>query len=200
MTGHPETQYTKGMRVLLLDNLDSFTHNVRHGLVEVGAEVRVLRRDQGEMIDIERANPDLLVISPGPGRPEAAHLSLAAIQALAGRIPILGVCLGFQCLAIAFGGAVDCSLEPVHGKVSQIRHDGQGLFQGLPDPLAVGRYHSLAVTRMPECLELSAWAQDGTPMALRHRSLPIAGVQFHPDSFLTPQGIEIFRHALAGRF
>jgi len=200
LTRHPQTRYTKGMRVLLLDNLDSFTHNVRHGLVEAGAEVSVLRRDQGELVDIEREDPDLLVISPGPGRPEDARLSLAAIHAFAGKIPILGVCLGFQCLAIAFDGAVGCSMNPVHGKVSQIRHDGEGLFQGLPNPLLVGRYHSLVVTRMPECLQSSAWAKDGTPMALRHRFLPIAGVQFHPDSFLTPQGTEIFRHALAGRF
>lgn len=198
--GGLRTRYTGGMRVLLLDNLDSFTHNVRHGLVEAGAEVIVLRRDQGCLEDLERTAPGLLVISPGPGRPEDARLSLAAIHAFAGRIPILGVCLGHQCLAVAFGGEVGRATEPVHGKVSPIHHDGRGLFEGLPDPLEVGRYHSLAVTRLPECLETSAWAEDGTNMALRHRSLPIAGVQFHPDSFLTPLGSEIFRHALAGRF
>lgn len=188
------------MRVLLLDNLDSFTHNVRHGLVEAGADVTVLRRDQGSLGDIEREAPDLLVISPGPGRPEDAHLALEAIHALAGRLPILGICLGHQCLATAFGGEVGRAEVPVHGKVTPIRHTGTGLFSGLPDPLAVGRYHSLTVTRLPDCLERTAWAEDGTVMALRHRSLPLAGVQFHPDSFLTPHGLDIFRHALAGRF
>jgi len=194
------SRYTGGMRVLLLDNLDSFTHNVRHGLVEAGGDVIVRRKDQVSLSEIEREAPDLLVISPGPGRPEDAKLSLEAIRAFVGRIPILGVCLGHQCLAVAFGGAVGRAPEPVHGKVSRIHHSGRGLFDGLPDPLEVGRYHSLAVTRLPECLEGTAWAEDGTLMALRHRSLPIAGVQFHPDSFLTPQGTQIFRHALAGRF
>jgi anthranilate synthase/aminodeoxychorismate synthase-like glutamine amidotransferase len=188
------------MRVLLLDNLDSFTHNVRHGLVEAGAEVSVLRRDQGSLAEIERTPPELLVISPGPGRPEDARLSLEAILALAGRIPILGVCLGHQCLALAFGGAVGRLPEPVHGKVSPIFHHGTSLFAGLPDPFEVGRYHSLGVTRMPDCLEATAWTADGAIMGLRHRTLPIAGVQFHPDSFLTPHGSRIFRHALAGRF
>lgn len=187
------------MRVLLLDNLDSFTHNVRQGLVEAGAAVTVLRRDEGGLEDIERSSPDLLVLSPGPGRPEDAALSLAAIGALAGRVPILGICLGHQCLALAFGGEVGRAPEPVHGKVSRIRHDGRGLFEGLPDPFEAGRYHSLTVTRVPACLEASAWSGDGLVMGLRHRTLPIAGVQFHPDSFLTPLGPAIFRHALAGR-
>jgi len=188
------------MRVLLLDNLDSFTHNVRHGLVEAGAEVIVLRRDQGSLADIERSIPDLLVISPGPGRPEDATLSLEAIHAFAGRLPILGVCLGHQCLAVAFGGTVGRAPEPVHGKASSIFHGGTSLFEGLPDPFEAGRYHSLGVTRMPECLETTAWTEDGAIMGLRHRTLPIAGVQFHPDSFLTPHGSRLFRHALAGRF
>lgn len=188
------------MRVLLLDNLDSFTHNVRHGLVEAGAEVIVLRRDQADLADIEREAPDLLVISPGPGCPEEAALSLEAIRVFCGRLPILGVCLGHQCLAVAFGGAVDRAEEPVHGKVSRIFHDGRGLFEGLPDPFEAGRYHSLGVTRLPECLEKTAWTEDGALMGFRHRTLPIAGLQFHPDSFLTPLGPRIFRHALAGRF
>ena len=188
------------MRVLLLDNLDSFTHNVRHGLVAAGADVIVLRRDQGSIRAIEREAPDLLVLSPGPGRPEDAHLAMAAIQTFAEKLPILGVCLGHQCLAMAFGGSVERAPEPVHGKVSQIRHSGRGLFQGMPNPLEVGRYHSLTVTQLPDCLERTAWTEDGIIMGLCHRSLPIAGIQFHPDSFLTPQGTEIFRHAIAGRF
>lgn len=188
------------MRALLLDNLDSFTHNVRQGLVEAGAEVQVLRRDHVCLTDLLAADMDLLVISPGPGRPEEASLSLEAIRALAGRLPILGVCLGHQCLAVAFGGEVGRAPVPVHGKVSRIRHNGRGLFEGLPDPFEAGRYHSLTVTRLPECLEATAWSEDGLVMGLRHRDLSIAGVQFHPDSFLTPQGAVIFRHALAGRF
>lgn len=188
------------MRVLLLDNLDSFTHNIRHGLVKAGASVTVLRRDQATLAEIEGWAAELLVIGPGPGRPEDASLPLNVIRALAGRVPILGVCLGHQCIAQVFGGAVEQVPEPVHGKVSAIHHNGRGLFQGLPDPLEVGRYHSLAVTRLPECLERTAWAEDGTLMALRHRTLPLAGVQFHPDSFLTPLGTEIFRHAIAGCF
>ncbi|MDP2876423.1 MAG: aminodeoxychorismate/anthranilate synthase component II, partial [Holophaga sp.] len=162
------------MRVLLLDNLDSFTHNVRHGLVEAGAHVVVLRRDQGTILDIEREAPDLLVISPGPGRPEDARLAMETIQAFAERIPILGVCLGHQCLALAFGGRVERAPKPVHGKVSSVRHGGCGLFDGMPDPFEVGRYHSLAVTQLPDCLERTAWTEDGVIMGLRHRSLPIA--------------------------
>jgi anthranilate synthase/aminodeoxychorismate synthase-like glutamine amidotransferase len=188
------------MRVLLLDNLDSFTHNVRQGLVEAGAEVRVLRRDQGALADIEREAPDLLVISPGPGRPEDVTLSLQAIEVFAGRMPILGVCLGHQCLAMAFGGAVGPAPEPVHGKVSPVFHGGTGLFEDLPNPFPAGRYHSLTVTQVPVCLETTAWSEEGLVMGLRHRTLPVAGVQFHPDSFLTPLGSRIFRHALAGRF
>ncbi len=194
------TQYTGRMRVLLLDNLDSFTHNVRHGLVEAGADVVVLRRDQGTVLDIEREAPDLLVISPGPGRPEDARLAMETIQTFAESIPILGVCLGHQCLALSFGGRVERAPQPVHGKVSSVRHGGCGLFDGMPDPFEVGRYHSLAVTHLPDCLERTAWTEDGVIMGLRHRSLPIAGIQFHPDSFLTPLGTEIFRHAITGRF
>jgi anthranilate synthase/aminodeoxychorismate synthase-like glutamine amidotransferase len=188
------------MRVLLLDNLDSFTHNVRSGLVQAGANVVVRRRDRTSCAEIVREAMDLLVISPGPGRPEDARLSLEVIRTLAGRVPILGICLGHQCLALAFGGEVGRAPEPVHGKVSRIRHLGQGLFEGLPTPFEAGRYHSLAITRLPDCLEATAWSEDGLIMGLRHRTLPIGGVQFHPDSFLTPHGPEIFHHALAGGF
>jgi anthranilate synthase/aminodeoxychorismate synthase-like glutamine amidotransferase len=187
-------------RVLLLDNLDSFTHNVAQGLVEAGARVEVLRRDRTTLAALEAAAPELLVLSPGPGRPEDAALALEAVRAFAGRIPILGVCLGHQVLACAFGGEVGRAPEPVHGKAWAIRHDGAGLFTGLPDPLLAGRYHSLVVTAVPRAFQVSARTPEGLVMAMRHRDLPIAGVQFHPDSFLTPHGLEIFRNALLGRF
>lgn len=184
-------------RVLLLDNFDSFTHNVRHGLVRAGADVLVMRADGGGLEEVEAARPDLLVISPGPGRPEDALLSMEAIRRFAGRLPMVGICLGHQCLALHFGGHVVKSPEPVHGKVSRVRHDGQGLFRGLPDPLAVGRYHSLSVDALPDCLLCTAFTEDGLVMGLRHRELPLHGVQFHPDSFLTPNGPEIFRNVIA---
>jgi len=187
------------MRALLLDNLDSFTHNVRAGLLTAGAEVVVVRRDQASLARLEAEAADLLVIGPGPGRPEDAALSLAAIRAFAERCPILGVCLGHQCLAVAFGGRVAQARAPVHGKVSRIRHHGQGLFTGLHARFPAGRYHSLVVTELPACLEATAWTDEGEIMALRHRHRPLAGVQFHPDSFLTPSGTEIFRNALDGR-
>lgn len=184
-------------RVLLLDHFDSFTFNVAQGLVEAGADVQVRRVDDGTAEAAATGPLDLLVLGPGPGRPEEARLALNLVARLAGRVPILGICLGHQVLALAFGGAVTRGPAPVHGKVSVVRHDGRGLFAGLPSPLEVGRYHSLAVTRMPGELEACAWSEDGAVMALRHRSLPLAGLQFHPDSFLTPCGAELWRHALA---
>jgi len=191
--GYPE-------RVLLLDNYDSFTWNVADGLAAVGAEVDVRRVDAIDLAGIEAAAPDLLVISPGPGRPEDAFLSLSATQRFAGRIPLLGICLGHQCIALAFGGTVTRSPAPVHGKTSVIRHDGRGLFTGLPEGLVAGRYHSLVVMDVPDVLEVTAWSDDGLVMALRHRILPVAGLQFHPDSFLTPTGAAIFRNAIDARF
>jgi anthranilate synthase/aminodeoxychorismate synthase-like glutamine amidotransferase len=191
---------TNPARVLLLDNLDSFTHNVAQALVEAGARVEVRRKDRLALEDIAAAAPDLLVLSPGPGVPEDAALALAAVRAFQGRIPILGVCLGHQVLACAFGGTVGRAPEPVHGKAWTVRHDGRGLFQGLADPMEVGRYHSLVVTGMPAALEVTARTPEGLVMALRHRELPLAGVQFHPDSFLTPLGVELFRNAILGRF
>lgn len=185
-------------RILLLDHFDSFTHNIRAGLESAGAAVTVLRADQASVAVVEAHAPDLLVLGPGPGRPEEAPVALAAVRHLAGRIPILGICLGHQCLAVAYGGRVTEGLAPVHGKVSAVHHDGRGIFTGLPDPLQVGRYHSLLVTELPDGLEPCAWTETGELMALRHRELPLLGLQFHPDSFLTPQGQELFRHALAG--
>ncbi len=186
--------------MLLLDNFDSFTWNVADGLAAAGAKVDVRRVDAIDLAGIEAAAPDLLVISPGPGRPEDASLSLSAVRGLAGRIPILGICLGHQCIALAFGGTVTRSPAPVHGKTSAIRHDGRGLFTGLPEKLVVGRYHSLVVMDVPDLLEATAWSDDGLVMALRHRSLAVAGLQFHPDSFLTPEGAAIFRNAIDARF
>lgn len=187
-------------RVLILDNLDSFTYNVAQGFREAGARVEVRRRDQTTLEALAEAAPDLLVLSPGPGTPGEATLALAAVAAFAGRVPILGVCLGHQVLACAYGGEVGRAPEPVHGKAWTVRHDGLGLFRGLPEPLVAGRYHSLVVTRAPDAFEVCARTPEGLVMAMRHRTLPIAGVQFHPDSFLTPQGVDLFRNALLGRF
>lgn len=184
-------------RALLLDHFDSFSFNVAHGLVAAGADVVVRRVDAVTAAAVAAEAVDLLVLGPGPGRPEEATLALDLVNRLAGRLPILGICLGHQVLALAFGGDVDRAPAPVHGKVSAVRHDGRGLFTGLPNPFAAGRYHSLAVTRLPASLEPCAWAEDGTLMALRHRAWPLAGVQFHPDSFLTPAGAQLWRHALA---
>jgi anthranilate synthase/aminodeoxychorismate synthase-like glutamine amidotransferase len=182
-------------RVVVLDNFDSFTYNVAHLLVEAGAEVTVCRADVATPSSLEALRPDLLVISPGPGHPRDALVSMAAVRAFAGKVPVFGVCLGMQVLALVFGGE-----EPVHGKVSAIRHTGRGVFDGIESPLQVGRYHSLVVTRVPESLEVEAASEDGVPMALRHRKLPLAGVQFHPDSFLTSQGLALMRNVLHGHF
>jgi len=186
----------KRPRVLLLDNFDSFTWNVAEGLAEAGAEVEVRRVDGIDLAGVVAAAPDLLVISPGPGRPEGARLSLAAIGRLAGAVPILGICLGHQCLAVAFGGSVAEAPLPVHGKTTSVTHDGKGLFKGLESPIEAGRYHSLVVAELPPELVATAWTAEGLIMGLRHRSLPLAGLQFHPDSFLTPSGPTIFRNAL----
>jgi anthranilate synthase/aminodeoxychorismate synthase-like glutamine amidotransferase len=187
-------------RVLLLDNFDSFTWNVAHGLAAAGADVDVRRVDRTSVEAIEAAHPDLLVISPGPGRPEDAVLSLEALRRFEGRIPVFGICLGMQCMAVAFGGTAG-PVEPVHGKVSPVAHDGLGLFQGLPSPLPVGRYHSLAVTRVPTGFVRSAWTvPEGLPMAMRHATRPMGAVQFHPDSFLTESGPVLWERVIRGIF
>ncbi len=174
-------------RVLLIDNYDSFTHNLYQALRVLGAEVDVVRNDT---VDLAKVDPTHLVISPGPGRPERSGRTLEAIRHFAGRIPVLGVCLGHQAIALVYGGRLALAPSPVHGKVAQVHHDGRGLFAGLPDPFPAARYHSLAVPRegLPAELEVSAWTSDGIVMGLRHRTLPVAGVQFHPESFMTPDG------------
>lgn len=186
-----------GARVLLLDNYDSFTHNVLQALAVAGAEVIVARNDRTSVDEILEREATHLVISPGPGRPEAAGISVALIAACAGRLPILGVCLGHQAIAVAFGGRVGPAARLMHGKTSRIRHAGTGLFAGAPMPMPVGRYHSLAVEAagLPDCLRATAFDEEGEIMALEHVDLPIVGVQFHPESVLTPDG-----PALLGRF
>lgn len=184
--------------VLVLDHRDSFTWNLVHLFAECGARASVFQAEDTTLSELEAARPDLLVLSPGPGHPRDAGLAQAAARAFAGRIPVLGVCLGMQAIALAFGGAVEAAPAPVHGKVSEVRHDGSGLFAGVPSPLRVARYHSLAVNRMPAEFQAQADAGDGVVMALRHRHWPLAGVQFHPESFLTEAGREMMAHALRG--
>jgi len=189
--------------ILVIDNYDSFTYNLVQYLGELGAEPRVYRNDQVSLDDIERMQPDAIVISPGPGTPEDAGVSLAAIRRFAGRVPILGVCLGHQCIAAAFGGRVVRARELMHGKVSTVVHDGRGIFAGVPSPLAACRYHSLIVDRetLPACLEVTAATEAGDIMGVRHRSWPVEGVQFHPESVFTPNGKAILANflLLAGR-
>jgi len=186
------------IRVLLLDNHDSFTWNLVHAFRVAGAAVDVVLADE---VDARSGldGYDALVISPGPGRPEDAGASVPMIRAAAGRLPILGVCLGHQAIALAFDGVILRAAELVHGKTSTIRHDGEGVFAGLPNPFEATRYHSLAVDTVsfPATLQASAVAPDGTIMGLRHRALPIHGVQFHPESILTPQGHILLENFLA---
>ena len=185
--------------ILLIDNYDSFTYNLAHLLEMLGAEVAVVRNDRIDADDADALGPSHLVISPGPGRPAEAGCTLDIIKRLGERIPTLGVCLGHQAIVEAFGGQIGPARRLVHGKASQIDHDGQGLFHGLPRPLEGGRYHSLAAVRVPESLEVCATTEDGEVMAVRHRELPIHGVQFHPESVLTPLGADLVENFLEGR-
>ncbi len=188
------------MRVLVLDNYDSFAWNLAQALGALGAEVEVVRNDVLDPGGIAERRPDRLVISPGPCGPDRAGVSVPAVRALAGRVPILGVCLGHQCIAEAFGGRVVLAPRPVHGRTSEVRHDGRGWLRGLPTPFRAARYHSLAVEEegLPECLEVTARSPDGVVMGLRHRDLPVEGVQFHPESYMTPEGPRILANFLAG--
>jgi anthranilate synthase/aminodeoxychorismate synthase-like glutamine amidotransferase len=182
----------------MLDNYDSFTYNLVHLFEELGAEVIVRRNDAVTPDEAEALAPDRIVISPGPGRPEDAGVTEAIVERFAGKVPILGVCLGHQAIVQVFGGEVGQARELVHGKATMVAHDGTGLFNGMDGEFLAGRYHSLAATRLPEVLEVTATAADGEVMAVRHRELPVHGVQFHPESVLTPDGPTIGRNFLEG--
>jgi anthranilate synthase/aminodeoxychorismate synthase-like glutamine amidotransferase len=188
----------RGVSVLLVDNYDSFTYNLYQYLGELGAEVRVVRNDELSVEAAVDGGAQRIVISPGPGTPDQAGITLELIRRAAGRIPVLGVCLGHQALGQAMGGRVGRAPRLMHGKTSQIHHDGRSLFAGLPDPFTATRYHSLIVERdsVPECLEMSAWTDDGIVMGLRHREYPLEGVQFHPESILTTVGKDLLRNFL----
>ncbi|CAB4699144.1 MAG: anthranilate/aminodeoxychorismate synthase component II [Actinobacteria bacterium] len=184
--------------ILLIDNYDSFTYNLAHLFGELGAEVKVIRNDAITIAEAESLAPDHLVISPGPGRPEDSGMSIPLIETFAGRIPVLGVCLGHQAIVTVFGGTVGAAQELVHGKATTVTHNGAGLFTGMPQGFEAGRYHSLAATSVPDVLEVTATAADGEVMAVRHTRLKVDGVQFHPESVLTPLGSDIARNFLAG--
>jgi len=184
--------------MLLIDNYDSFTYNLAHLFGALGVDVRVLRNDEVTADEAEQLAPAQLVVSPGPGRPADAGASIAIIERLAPTTPTLGVCLGHQAIVEAFGGEVGYARELLHGKASPVHHDGTGLFSDLPEPFDAGRYHSLAATRLPDVLEPTAYADDGEVMAVRHRDLPIVGVQFHPESVLTPDGPALAKNFLDG--
>jgi anthranilate synthase component II len=177
------------VRVFLLDNYDSFTYNVMQLLARIGADVTVARNDQVTVEEIEGRRPDAIVISPGPSRPEKAGISVELVRSLGASIPMLGVCLGHQAIGVAYGAQV-IRVPPVHGKARPVHHAGSGSFEGLPSPFEAARYHSLAVARegLPAELEVTAWSEDGVVMAMRHRSYPVEGFQFHPESILTPAG------------
>jgi anthranilate synthase/aminodeoxychorismate synthase-like glutamine amidotransferase len=184
--------------VLLIDNYDSFTYNLVQALAILGAKITVKRHDK---ITVEEANamqPSHLMVSPGPGRPEDAGISVAVVSDMMSRVPVLGVCLGHQAIAHALGGCIEQAQTLMHGKASPVYHDGRTLFEGLPNPFNAGRYHSLAVTEqeLPEDLVVSAYTSDGEIMGVRHRTLPTEGVQFHPESVLTPEGDRLLRNFL----
>ena len=186
-------------RVLVIDNYDSFVYNLVQELGELGAEPVVHRNDAIDVEGIRAEAPDAVLISPGPGRPEDAGVSLDVIHRLAGELPILGVCLGHQAIGQAFGGEVVRAPSLMHGKTSAIHHDGRGVFAGLPDPFTATRYHSLVVepASVPDVLEVTARTADGVIMGLRHRTLAVEGVQFHPESLLTPEGPSLLANFLA---
>ncbi len=184
--------------LLMIDNYDSFTYNLVQYFGELGAQVKVFRNDELVLAEIAALRPERIVISPGPCAPDQAGISVALIREFAGTLPILGVCLGHQAIGAAFGARIVHAARVMHGKRSQIGHDGRGVFRGLPDPLAAVRYHSLAIERasLPECLEVSAWSEDGEIMGVRHRTFEVEGVQFHPESILTEHGHELLRNFL----
>jgi anthranilate synthase/aminodeoxychorismate synthase-like glutamine amidotransferase len=184
--------------LLLIDNYDSFTYNLYQYLSEMGVQVQVTRNDSITLENIERLAPERIVISPGPGRPENAGISNEVIKHFGGKVPILGVCLGHQCIAQVYGGTVDHAGEIKHGKTSFVYHDGKSIFKEIPNPFAAVRYHSLAVKKegLPECLEVSARTDNGIIMGLRHKKYAVEGVQFHPESIMTKSGKDLLRNFL----
>ena len=186
--------------ILMVDNYDSFTYNLVQYLGELGAEVAVYRNDQITVEQIEALRPSHVVLSPGPCTPNEAGVTLQVIERLAGRVPILGVCLGHQAIGQCFGGKVVRAAQVMHGKTSPVRHDGRGVFAGIGNPFVATRYHSLVVERasLPACLEITAQAEDGEIMGLRHRSLAVEGVQFHPEAMLTEHGHRMLQNFIEG--
>ena len=184
--------------ILMIDNYDSFTYNLVQYLGVLGSEVEVHRNDKITLDEIESMKPERIVISPGPGTPQSAGITISMIERFYPKVPILGVCLGHQAIGAAFGGRVLHAARIMHGKTSEISHDGKGVFRDLPDPITATRYHSLAVEResLPSCLEVSAEAEDGEIMGLRHRQYPVEGIQFHPESILTNEGMNILKNFL----
>lgn len=184
--------------VLLIDNYDSFTYNIFQEISELGAEVRVIRNDRITIDGVLQMAPERVVVSPGPGRPENAGISVSLIKKLAGKIPVLGVCLGHQALGYAYGGKIIGAKRLMHGKTSLIFHDGSGIFTGIPNPFEATRYHSLLVEKatLPDSFKIIAWTEDGEIMGLQVKGLPLFGVQFHPESILTKEGINILRNFL----
>src|SRR5258706_780576 len=187
--------------IVMLDNYDSFTYNLVQYLAELGAEVSVFRNDEISTEELQRLQPSHLVVSPGPCTPDEAGISLEAIRVLAGRVPILGVCLGHQAIGQAFGGKVVRAGKVMHGKVSRVSHNGKGVFSEIESPFTATRYHSLVVQRdaLPESLVVTAQSEDGEIMGLRHRSLPVEGVQFHPEALLTEHGHKMLQNFIEGK-
>ena len=184
--------------LLLIDNYDSFTYNLYQYLGELGASVEVVRNDRITLDEIEEMAPERIIISPGPGAPSEAGISKDVIRRFAGKTPIFGVCLGHQCIGEVFGGIVEGAGEILHGKVSHVTHDGRGVFAGIASPIEATRYHTLAIRpdSVPDVLEVSARSESGVIMGVRHKTLPVEGVQFHPESILTPDGHAILRNVL----
>ena len=184
--------------ILLIDNYDSFTYNLYQYLCELGAEVKVYRNDKISLNEIDNLTPERIVISPGPGYPADAGISKEVIKTYGGRVPVLGVCLGHQCVGEVYGGKVTHAGKIRHGKTSLIYHDGKGVFNGLPNPLSAVRYHSLAVKEadLPDCLQISAHTENGIIMGLRHKEYPVEGIQFHPESIMTKAGKSLLKNFL----
>jgi anthranilate synthase component 2 len=187
--------------LLMIDNYDSFTYNLVQYFGELGQEVRVFRNDAITVKEIAAMNPDYLVISPGPCSPKEAGISVEAIKTFAGKLPILGVCLGHQSIGYAFGGEIIHAKQLMHGKISAVHHTNVGLFSGLPNPFHATRYHSLAIRRdtLPACLEVTAWTDDGEIMGIRHKEFALQGVQFHPESIMTEHGHALLKNFLEGK-